>query len=267
MSGHDSLIATLGGIVALVFSACGSSAGEGAVEAVDASDSAQVELPPTDADPCEPPFLIGLMLHYDFDENLDDSSEQERHATATGAVSYLQGVRGNAISFDGGSAITIDDGLALGPTSAEERTVSFWLDTGDAGGGMVISQYRNFQPAESSFFVAYNRADGMFTVAGAGTDVVAFAVGTDLRGWHHWAVVFSAAVHSTVIYLDGLEKARGTLSINATPSPFDVVVGQLPGAQGQYLTGRLDDLIVVDHAMQPDEVASIASGCSILAPP
>jgi hypothetical protein len=71
----------------------------------------------------EKQLLNGLVAHYEFEGNANDSSGNENHGTEHGGVSYVDGIIGKAGSFDG-----IDDYIDTGvqPKSVN-NSYSFWV--------------------------------------------------------------------------------------------------------------------------------------------
>ena len=68
----------------------------------------------------------GLMAYYPFNDNAYDESGNGNHGTEYGGVSYVQGVDGQAASFDG-----VNDWIEIsnkGPFKLDEWTISVWLN-------------------------------------------------------------------------------------------------------------------------------------------
>ena len=68
----------------------------------------------------------GLVAHYEFEGNADDSSGNGNDGEEFGGVSYVDGVMGEAASFDG-----VDDYVEIEisdlPINNEERTIAAWV--------------------------------------------------------------------------------------------------------------------------------------------
>jgi len=204
-----------------------------------------------------------LMLYYDFDDRITDQSGQGRNGSSSKTPTYVTGMRGKAIYFDGSYKLTVSNGPALGPTTSRARTVSFWLDTGAVGYGSVVGQYQS-NPATDTFEVGYHRPGGYFLAAGVGTDWLNYDVGGSLQGWHHWAVVFAPGTNNVRIYMDGALVAVGTLTLNANESTLAVTVGAL-AATGRNLVGAVDDLSIYSRALTETEIASLVLDLAISA--
>ena len=201
-----------------------------------------------------------LMLYYAFDGNLLDQSGNQRDGSAPVVPTYVSGIHGQAVNFNGTYKITVMNGGLLGPTTSRDRTVMFWLDTGINGYGQVIGQYSG-SPATDTFEVGYYRPAGYFETAGTGIDVLRYNVGTTLTGWHHWAVVIANGANNVRIYMDGGLVKQGQITLNAAQSSTAVTVGGLAG-QGTLLVGAVDELRAYGRALQANEIAQLAGNCT-----
>ena len=87
----------------------------------------------------------GLIAHYKFDGDVNDSSGNENHGTVSGLASYVAGADNTAIHLDGNrSSITLGD--ALIPTGQyDDMSISMFIKPADINnsieGSGIISQY------------------------------------------------------------------------------------------------------------------------------
>ncbi len=68
----------------------------------------------------------GLVAHYPFDGDTLDISGNDNHAASHGGVSFVLGVHGGAVSFDGSSGYLEADGD--GPLALSQWTISVWVN-------------------------------------------------------------------------------------------------------------------------------------------
>ena len=81
---------------------------------------------------------VGQAAHYPFDGNANDVSGNGNNGTAVGSPTYVAGIQGQAINFNGSSQyVTVPDSnsLHLGPA----YTVSFWAKPTAQNGGAFVS--------------------------------------------------------------------------------------------------------------------------------
>ena len=218
--------------------------------------------PSNSCEPLAPPepsvATANLGVHYPFDGAGDaafaDASAHGRDGVLFGTAAFVATPYGRGFAFDGGTAIGVDQGESLGPTTGTPRTIAFWLDTGPTGAGVIASQYGAV--FDSTFRIRYDRDLGELQVTGTGLDSLAYPVG-GLAGWHHWAIVIADGEAATRIYEDGTLAAAGTLTLNTQPSTLDVWLGA-EGGGSAFLTGALDGFRIYDRALAPTEVAALA---------
>ena len=95
--------------------------------------------------------------------------------------------------------------------------------------------------------------DGRFVIAAQGGSTTYFNADADTisAGWHHITTVTTAT--QTILYIDGVEdsriSARVTLPLSRIGSPWDGY---------DYAPGLLDDLVLVNRALDPSEVVSLS---------
>jgi hypothetical protein len=182
-----------------------------------------------------PAVVEPLVGHYEFENNLEDSSGNEHHATANGDPGYAAGVIGQAISLDGDG-----DWLSVGPvgvSGAAPRTIAGWaratnLDipswtnvfgfTGSSGGNLHFDIVRR----NYNWYAIH--------VYGWERDILPI----DYE-WHHCAASYDGT--TIVWYGDGDRKGKdSSRTLNTTDN---VHVGKR-GDNDNYFPGDVDDVRV-----------------------
>jgi hypothetical protein len=213
------------------------------------------------------PGTDGLVAHYQFENNTQDSSGSALHGTAIGEPTYVQGLAGlgNAIELNGDRTIISEMyvDLPIGPaiSTMTNITVTAWVNwssygddwqrifdfgtgttdsmylTPDTGGGVQFS----FDTVDSSSFLS--APDALPT------------------GWQHVAVVIDGTSMTMQLYLHGLEVDSG--ETDALPSDIgDANQSWLGRSQydwDPYFQGSIDDVRIYDRALSADEVLYLSN--------
>lgn len=101
----------------------------------------------------------GLIGYYRFDGNVEDNSQYANHAINFTNSIYREGVKGQALYFDGvDDHLTLENSISL----AKEFSFSFWVNSEGAPNsfeknGAIISKYRFHQ--KSFYITTYGYAD------------------------------------------------------------------------------------------------------------
>ncbi|MGA5898490.1 exo-alpha-sialidase [Streptomyces venetus] len=202
------------------------------------------------------------------DPTTRDAAPGARPAAVLGGARPTTGVRGGALSFDGG-----DDAVRLPyrsrlPLGEGDFTASlFFRYTATTGeqpflwmGGIGTTQPQIWLRGEP----ASDRVRALITTRSGATTVRTASVSTagahnDGR-WHH--LVLRRGGGSLTLFLDGsplsTPDVAGSVSRN---SPFGVHIGQRMDSRA-FLTGAVDDVRVWDRALSDEELASGAAGAA-----
>ena len=97
----------------------------------------------------------GLVAHYEFEGNANDSSRNGNDGTEYGNISYVNGKIGNAGSFDGVSNIKTPIELN-GTNENQYLTISFWGLSEDKNHSTFITNYNYGDGSNSIYFSAKN---------------------------------------------------------------------------------------------------------------
>jgi arabinan endo-1,5-alpha-L-arabinosidase len=202
----------------------------------------------------------GLVAHYGFEDNLDDSTGEKGTGTVTGdrinniggSITYTDGVNGDASVFDGASGVRLPNGLI----SSNTYSVSLWIKP------EKLTQFT------TAFFGARNDTNWVSLVPNgpSGGDTMVWSNGpqwydaptgmTIKTGeWTHLA--YTVDNGTIIVYVNGEEKFTGTdfsniftttnanfsLGVNYWDTPFQ---------------GLMDELRIYEGALTPTQVANLA---------
>jgi formylglycine-generating enzyme required for sulfatase activity len=192
-----------------------------------------------------------------------DYSGNGNHGTVVGALAG-DGVFGDGeggMVFDGDDYVDTNHVLQL--SEGDSMSVSFWaylpqvwteqigaFGTEVAGAGMQIS----FGPHASGKPWFYVR-DDYGTICY--TELEPTAVGT---GWHHFAGVLDGQSKMMALLVDGALVDSGTCSLKdvnvAAGRTMYIGASNHSSGTGYFFKGRIDDLLFLDRALSPDEIAA-----------
>ena len=202
-----------------------------------------------------------LIAWFPFSGNSNDESGNGNHGTVftnstiTGAT-LTQDRYGNASSayqFNG----TTDyiSGTLSGFSNTSISTVSAWLYySGDAGGKPYDLYFQYGSYGSHTFAYAYNFSNNKFDLFSRCFTNPYSSINLD-TAWHHVVVVDSLSI--TKLYVDGslfTSFSSGGNSNCYYNSNYFLIGG---GADGQYVTGKVDDVGVWKRALSASEVNNL----------
>ena len=208
-----------------------------------------------------PPELVAW---YRFDEtggtSAADSSGNPAGGPAAliGAASFVAGKASNALKLDGASGYAkLPSGLL---SNVQDFTVAVWVNL---AASTQWSRIFDFGSGTGSymFLTPRSSAGGLrfaITTGGAGAEQTINASSPLATGaWKHVAV--SVAAGTGILYVDGVEVARGSITLN--PSSLGGTAGTFIG-KSQYagdplLNGQVDQLRIYSRALAAADVRSL----------
>ncbi len=187
-----------------------------------------------------------------------DSSGYDNHGTCSGDTcpdAGLPGIFGNAIKFDGNDFITVPNIQQLNPVEAVSFSV--WIYPYDWNSNRRILQKGS---GDNQYILGCNGGTG-------GTlELKLFGVGvldTNLptpNAWHHVVGLYDGS--SMEIWVDGQLIAEKPVSgqIATTNEPLYIGTKHAGAPPSDYFNGLMDDLLIVDRALTPDEIIFLYQG-------
>jgi len=221
------------------------------------------------------PDAAGLVAHYEFEGNANDSSGNGRHGTPVGGATFALGQSGQALSLDGVDsyvAVAGYKGIGADRTDPDNPTqrafsVACWINTADVGGrGGLINwgssdgtgvggQYQNFHVHQGRLRAEHG--NGRFRGAAVVAD----------GQWHHVAMTVAAGADlsppQTQLYVDGQKDSQGADTVDAQniwniTEDADVAIGTRASHIDRFFNGSIDDARIYDRVLTPEEVAWLA---------
>lgn len=203
------------------------------------------------------PGLTGLW-HFDEGSGLlaSDTSGGGNQGQLRNGTRWTPGVEGSAALFDGVNDSVDLTSDAFGITNA--FTVALWVrGTALGGSWMVMAQRGEYISPFGVRFDGHSRVQ--FRVR-AGSSVASVLSRTALSAgsWHHVAVTYANG--TAIIYLDGREDGRATVSGALVVNPGETTsLGAAPSAS-YPLNGAIDEVHLYNRALAPAEILELAGG-------
>ena len=199
----------------------------------------------------------GLLAHYEFENNADDSSGQGNHGSVVNDVTFVDDqVRGMVASFDGtGDFIDIPE---LNPS--REATISAWFNTNTTDAMPLIGSW-----AWGMTIEVEAREGGRIIGRGSNNDgsttdfnaIIATIPGPGISAgtWHQATLTFNNGVLNA--YIDGTFVGNQTSGIPGElyyDGLTDWGIGRDNINAPQFMNGLLDDVEIWDRAQDADEI-------------
>lgn len=218
----------------------------------------------------------GVNLWYDFEGDAGSAvidkltADGSHNGNIAGKVSFTTG--GTALFGEQSALFELTSPpfstLEIPGTSALGDSFSMALHAAVTGGGgkRLISGFRGVSGAVAPGELVFDYlANGKLRAIYNGTTVESPSIGAiaDI-GYQHFALTVDNG--SMGIFHNGLQVASGSVALGATMAR-NVHVGEDPFvvnglSASEQLTGRVDDVVVIDRLLTGSEVASLASGQS-----
>jgi hypothetical protein len=196
-----------------------------------------------------------LIGHWRFDEGSGtvayDSSGNDHDGTIYGSPSWVSGVGGNALEFDG-----TDDYVGTGESlldNMSEFTLACWVRAGNPGSDRIGLIGQN-DLIEMGFMSG--NVEMWTNVTSTTSTQWTFEDNT----WHH--ITVSGGATGTKIYFDGELAVTGRGSANYGTSTFPVNIGGggVWDTSGNWFLGQIDDVRIYNHALSEIEILTAMEG-------
>ncbi|UCG56029.1 MAG: LamG domain-containing protein [Phycisphaerales bacterium] len=199
------------------------------------------------------PTAAGLVAHYEFEGNANDSAGTN-NGIPNGGPMYVPGKIGQAISLDGVDDY-IDCGAGASLDITDAATLACWVkvagftrawETIIAKGDDSYRMSRGPETGDSIHFGCNGPTGGNLDAATIVTD----------NTWRHVAVVYDGS--DKIVYIDGVEDARAASTGQINASTYNLYIGENSQQTGRQLRGLVDDVRIYSRALAAAEVASLA---------
>lgn len=200
----------------------------------------------------------GVAGYWPFDKDSEDYSGNGNNGAATGTTK-TEGKIGMAYNFDGDDYITVPDNDMLNLNNT--GTIAFWFNYSGGNYNTFISK-RNLGGNGYHMGVEYNQQ--MVLVVDNGPQCgVGYGHPTPIRAkpdmWHFVAMTWDTAATTVKIYFDDNRTFTNStcLSTGSIGNKISVGIGRRPDGTGQYLTGKLDEVMIWNRTLSADEISTL----------
>jgi len=196
----------------------------------------------------------GLVAHYEFAGDFNDSSDNGLHGSPNGFPSIISDPeRGDVLSLNGvGQYVVCGNDPLFDITGA--ITVAAWIK--------VNTFDKNFQAivtkGESAWRLTRDGSNNGLEFACMGLSgnwKVSGSKNVDDAQWHHVAGVYNGSEIS--LYVDGVLDASLAASGTIATSIRAACIGENMRLPGRAWNGLIDDVRIYDHALSPAEIARL----------
>ena len=201
--------------------------------------------------------INGLIANYPFNGNANDESTNSHNGIIYGAIltEDRHGNLNSAFSFDG-----VNDYIAL-PTSSDwdfgnnDFSISSWFLQNDGSNGNIIRFDNGYGPGALWGVRVFNKK--LEFLSGQGNQPFTdFEVAEN--NWHHSVTVRNG--YNLKIYYDGnlvLDSIVSSITNITTQQNYYPSIGRLGSYNGEYFSGKIDDIKIYDKGLTQTEVSSL----------
>jgi hypothetical protein len=206
-------------------------------------------------DPAKDTALLGW---WSFDEGSGtlaaDGSGNGNDGTVNGGATWVAGVYGSALQFNGQDAyVGTGKSLLNGLTGF---TMAGWVSAGNTG---VYSSLFGQNDLVEFGFTTENGGQVGTWMAGNGWAFIGANYGFPYPSWHHLALAGDAT--RIAIYIDGQEQASDEGGMTSgTSSYFFSIAGNVFNATGDWFRGEIDDVWLFSRALTEAEIQALMKG-------
>jgi hypothetical protein len=193
-----------------------------------------------------------------------DGSGNGNNGVISGGVSWVPGVAGSALSFDGASGqVKVADNTVLEPPSTV--TVSAWIKQAGSPGDYRYIVAKGANGCIAASYGLYSGPNGglEFYVSQHHGSVYARSPDAGQRVWDgNWHLAVGTYDGSTVqLYVDGIEVGTGTSWPGSLeyllPNSNDFYIGNYPGCADHEFLGAIDDVMVWNRTLGAGEIGGL----------
>ncbi|MFZ2147271.1 MAG: LamG domain-containing protein [Sedimentisphaerales bacterium] len=201
------------------------------------------------------PGTEGLVAHYAFENDANDSSGNELHGTLVGDAKFAEGPAGYGMALDlDGDGDYVDCGAPPQFDITEQIAITYWIKVVafDKGWNTVLSRgdssWRSSRAGENNFMEA--------AVSGTTGDWTYGVTPVDDEQWHHVGWVYDGTMNYMYVdgELDASEESTGLINVTTYP----LFIGNNSQNTDREWTGLIDEVAIYNRALSEGEVMYLA---------
>ncbi|MCS7478433.1 LamG-like jellyroll fold domain-containing protein [Umezawaea endophytica] len=176
--------------------------------------------------------------------------------TLQGGTTWVPGVKGAALAFDG-----VDDSAeTAAPVLDTNRdySIAAWVTLDKLPGNYATAVSQDGRRQESPFYLQYGQ--GAFAFSTPGGNRARFVTTPELNRWYHLVGVRDHSTGEVRLYVDGQKVATNPAGPDVTSTgPLAVGRAKFAGRKGDYWSGSIDAVHAYDHVLTDQEVTALYS--------
>ena len=211
------------------------------------------------------PGTDSLVLHYAFENNVNDDSGNDYNGTPINDPFYDEAVAdlGRAMSFDGiNDYVELPIGALI--STATDMSVATWVNMADSSANWQrIFDFGSTNTGGYMFLAPREGTSGPIRFAitpAGGSESIVSTTENLTSGWHHLAVVIDSAAMTASVYVDGNVAASG--AVETLPRDLGTTtqnwLGRSQFTADDYFDGLLADFSIYNAALSAAEVSYLA---------
>jgi hypothetical protein len=201
------------------------------------------------------PGTEGLVAHYAFENDVNDSSGNALNGTVIGDANFVEGVEGMALDLNGQTYV--DCGGVTEFSFIDAMTVSTWVNIRSVTTAWMTIAAKG----ENAWRLSVNNtATGIqyaFSGGTRGWQAANSATELAFDEWYHVAATYDTTVGATV-YINGVPDASNPDTGGIDTNQFPLLIGENPEAVGRLFDGMLDELMIYNRALSAGEIRYLA---------
>ncbi|MGV8972404.1 MAG: LamG-like jellyroll fold domain-containing protein [Rhodoglobus sp.] len=183
-----------------------------------------------------------------------DKSRNHSNLTLTDTVTWVDGMRGAALHFDGVGAYAETAGPVL--DTSTDYSVSAWVSLDSLPGNYSTVVSQDGRATENPFYLQYGQ--GKFAFSTPGGNRATLAITPELGRWYHLVGVRDHASNEIRLYVDGKLVATAPAGADGVSSgPLSIGRAKYAGAIGDFWAGSIDQVSAFDRALSDNEVSTL----------
>ncbi len=202
----------------------------------------------------------GLVAHYAFEGNANDSTGNGFDGTENAGVQYAAGIDGQAAQFDG-----IDDYISIngkqashfGVSGSNPRTIAFWIFRQENQPGSIFALGSEATASLWAFVGGTSTGDSTFwRVNGFGTPFdIDFNYNVPDQVWTHFVITYDGDTEK--VFINGTLFVEKAMNLT-TGDDFDLWIGDVQYGVSENWHGKIDELGIWNRVLNDDEITVLA---------
>jgi hypothetical protein len=195
-----------------------------------------------------PPTIPGLVSHWKFDGNANDSVGTNHGILVNGPV-FATGKFGQALIFDGvDDYVFVLDSTSLSITG--DISISFWFKTTDSVGRFLDKR----SGGNNSYEAILTQNNVHFSIDTGKDTSAASPLSYNDDTWHHFAGTWDGS--QIILYIDGNQVSSTAQSGTMSDTLDNLIIGNSTSLNAPF-AGLLDDIRIYNKALTPLEIQSL----------